>query len=158
MGTIFFCIEGVLAEPYGDTFSSYKPIPQGFMLYESLAVNQRLYLSSVETNKDYLHYWMNLHKIWDHKFSKILSGPTSRAQQLIWVRSIGAVDLVVTADVVWAQSLIAERQPTLVFCYPQSTRQPTLRRQWADISDELDRQILDKAHLEEILHSSDRFE
>ena len=142
MAIVMF-VDGVLRTEAG------APIYQGLALYKMFNEDVRVVLlceDKFKTNR-----WLLQHKInkMDDLIGRDVPGVLNdpEFEQIKYVRSQGVVDLVVTANIDLAKQLLAEGIDSLLFLHPsyfKAEYRPDARtgkRKWADIEEEIDRQI-----------------
>lgn len=142
MAIVMF-VDGVLRTDSG------APIYQGLALYKMFNEDVRVVLLCEDKPKT--NRWLMQHKIVTlddlvgHDVPGVFDDP--EFEQIKYIRSQGVVDLVVTGNIDLSKKLLEEGIDSLLFLHPAYFKAeyrpdaPTGKRRWADIEDEIDRQI-----------------
>lgn len=142
MAIVMF-VDGVLRTDSG------APIYQGLALYKMFNEDMRVVLLCEDKPKT--DRWLLQHKIvtLDDLVGRDVPGVLDdpEFEQIKYIRSQGVVDLVITSNIDLSKKLLEEGIDSLLFLHPSYFKAeyrpdaPTGKRRWAEIEDEIDRQI-----------------
>lgn len=142
MAIVMF-VDGVLRTESG------APIYQGLALYKMFNEDMRVVLLCEDKPKT--DRWLLQHKIvtLDDLVGRDVPGVLDdpEFEQIKYLRSQGPIDVVITSNIDLSKKLLEEGIDSLLFLHPSYFKAeyrpdaPTGKRKWAEIEDEIDRQI-----------------
>ena len=139
MATALVALEGVLKTETGD------PIHDGIKLFRILAEHYRVVICS-DMSPALTEHWLKSNlivgygDIYDDRYSYV--GQGLRSRQLAVARSLGKVELFISAHAEHCSEALSLGIPTIMFASPVFVRSDRPVRKWGELSDEVDKQRL----------------
>lgn len=132
-------IEGVLRDPLDS-----QPDERGREFYHALSNNYRVSLMADESDEERIADWLRTEGF--HKHTRLVLADAKkpktvqeiRRYQINHLRSIGAVDLVVTPDPLMVEPLFKSGQPCLLYVNPKHLGTLPDRQSWEEIQARID--------------------